>query len=92
MEWLHTAVVLPEDPPEITDSISNELEIITSMGSDECTEIAKRRYPSFRTRHVESRFGTKSRYSFRVPFLDRNREIQNHLTRVFERQATAFKV
>ena len=92
MEWLHTGVVLPEDPLGITETISNELEIITSLGSDESTEIAKRRYPSFRTRHYESYFGTKSRYSFRIPFLDRNREIQNHLTRVFERQATAFKV
>ena len=92
MDWLNLGVDLPEDPIEINDTISNELEIITSLGSDECTELAKKRFPSFRTKSVESRFGTKSRYSFRVPFLDRNRAIQNHLYRVFERQATGFKV
>ena len=92
MEWLQTSVILPEDPQEITDAIRNELKIITSMGSDESEATAIKRYPSFRTRYQESRYGTKSRYSLRLPLLDPNTELKKHLTRVFNRQATAFSV
>ena len=92
MDWLHTNVVIPEDPEQLTDDIVSELEIITSLGSDHCLQTAIQRFRSFRTHHTESRFGTKSRYTLRIPLINPNQAIRRHLSRVFERQATAFKV
>ena len=91
MDWL-SGIPVPTDPEIITDSIDNEIQIITSLGSEKSLEVARRRYRSYRTAYYESPIGTKSRYNFRVPLLDPNENIKQHLDRVFQRQATAFKV